>query len=145
MRRDQNGFSLIEVLVVILIVGILSAIAVPAFLGQRARAQDTAAKTFARHAQTAMETHYQSGLTYVGATIAVLEAIEPSLKPARGITFAAPPTATLTASGYVFTVRSKSTNTFTITKVASGVNIGTVNRTCTRPNTKGGCKAARTW
>jgi type IV pilus assembly protein PilA len=145
MRRDQHGFSLIEVLVVILIVGILAAIAVPAFLGQRARSQDTAAKTFARHAQTAMETHHQSGLTYVGATIAVLEAIEPSLKPAQGITFAAPPTATLTASGYVFTVTSKSTNTFTITKVATGVSTGTVSRTCTRPNTKGGCKVARTW
>ena len=145
MRRDQDGFTLIELLVVILIVGILSAIAVPAFLGQRARSHDTAAKTFARHAQSAMETHYHSASTYAGATIAVLEAIEPSLKPGRGITLAAPPTATLTASGYVFTVTSKSTNTFTITKVASGTTIGTVNRTCTRTNTKGGCNATRTW
>jgi len=145
MRRNQDGFTLIELLVVILIIGILAAIAVPAFLGQRARAHDTAAKTFARHAQSAMETHYHSGSTYAGATIAVLEAIEPSLKPGRGITFAAPPTATLTASGYVFTVTSKTTNTFTITKVASGATMGRVNRTCTRPNTKGGCNATTTW
>jgi type IV pilus assembly protein PilA len=145
MRRDQNGFTLIELLVVILIIGILAAIAVPVFLGQRARSYDTAAKTFARHAQTAMETHWQSGSTYAGATIAVLEAIEPSLKPARGITFAAPPTATLTATGYVLTVTSKTLNTFTITKVPTGVTIGTITRTCTRPNTKGGCKVARTW
>jgi type IV pilus assembly protein PilA len=143
MRRDQNGFSLIEVLVVILIVGILSAIAVPAFLGQRARARDTAAKTFVRHAQTAMETHYQSGQTYVNGTAAALQIIEPSLAPGKGPTLSAP--SSLTATGYVLTVTSKSLNTFTITKVASGVNIGTVNRTCTRPNTKGGCKAARTW
>jgi type IV pilus assembly protein PilA len=141
MRRNQDGFTLVELLVVILIVGILSAIAVPAFLGQRARSQDTAAKSFARHAQSAMESHYHSGQTYVGATIAVLEAIEPSLKPARGITFAAPPTATLTATGYVLTVTSKTTNTFTITKVASG----TVSRTCTRTNTKGGCSTSRVW
>jgi type IV pilus assembly protein PilA len=145
MRRNQDGFTLVELLVVILIVGILSAVAVPAFLGQRARSHDTAAKTFARHAQSAMESHYHAGQTYAGATIAVLEAIEPSLKPARGITFAAPPTATLTATGYVLTVTSKTTNTFTITKTASGTGIGTVSRTCTRTNTKGGCSTSRIW
>jgi type IV pilus assembly protein PilA len=81
MRHDQDGFTLIELLVVILIIGILAAIAVPAFLGQRARAYDTAAKTFVRHAQSAMETHYLSGRTYVGGTAAVLRDIDPSLGP----------------------------------------------------------------
>ncbi|MEO8688613.1 MAG: prepilin-type N-terminal cleavage/methylation domain-containing protein [Solirubrobacteraceae bacterium] len=143
MRRDQDGFTLIELLVVILIIGILAAIALPAHLGQRARSQDTAAKMFARHAQTAMETHYHSGLTYVNGTVAVLQDIEPSLLPGNGPTLSAP--SSLTTTGYVITVTSKSLNTFTITKVASGVSIGVSNRTCTRTNTKGGCKAARTW
>jgi hypothetical protein len=99
----------------------------------------------ARHAQTAMESHYQAGLSYVGATLAILQAIEPSLAPGKGPTLAAPPVATLTATGYVFTVTSKSTNTFTITKVASGVTMGLSNRTCTRPVTRGGCKLGGTW
>ncbi len=62
--QDEKGFTLIELLVVILIIGILAAIALPAFLGQRARAQDTEAKTSVRQGQTAMETFYTDNQTY---------------------------------------------------------------------------------
>ena len=65
--QDEKGFTLIELLVVILIIGILAAIALPAFLGQRSRAQDTEGKSAVREAQTAMETFYTDNQTYVGA------------------------------------------------------------------------------
>ncbi len=65
--QDEKGFTLIELLVVILIIGILAAIALPAFLNQREKAQDSAAKSDARTAQTAMETYYTDTQTYVGA------------------------------------------------------------------------------
>jgi type IV pilus assembly protein PilA len=54
LRRDQ-GFTLIEVLVVIMIIGILAAIAIPAFLNQKGKAYDASAKEMARTAETAAE------------------------------------------------------------------------------------------
>ena len=81
--QDEKGFTLIELLVVILIIGILAAIALPAFLGQRARAQDTEGKTSVRQGQTAMETFYTDNQTYV-ATKAQLVDIEQSLAAAPG-------------------------------------------------------------
>jgi len=82
--QDEKGFTLIELLVVILIIGILASIAMPAFLGQRARAQDTEGKSAVRQAQTAMETYYTDNQTYVGADKAALEDIEASLKSGAG-------------------------------------------------------------
>ncbi len=79
--QGEGGFTLIELLVVIIIIAILAAIAIPTFLGQRQKAQDSAAKSLVRNAMTAMESQYVDTRTFAPATVTntILQAIEPSI------------------------------------------------------------------
>jgi type IV pilus assembly protein PilA len=82
---SESGFTLVELLVVMLILGILAAIAIPTFFNQRDKARDADAKTLARTSETAMETYFTEEGNYgtVPATVeARLVEIEPTLQDA---------------------------------------------------------------
>src|ERR1039457_6174633 len=55
--RAEDGFTVIELLVVVLIIGILAAVALPSFLNQKNKAIDASAKELAHSAQIAAETY----------------------------------------------------------------------------------------
>jgi type IV pilus assembly protein PilA len=75
----EDGFTLIELMVVVLIIAILIAIAIPTFLGARQRAQNRAAQSSLRNALTAAKTIYTDTQSYATANAAALGAVEPSL------------------------------------------------------------------
>jgi type IV pilus assembly protein PilA len=82
--QDDKGFTLIELMVVVLIIAILIAIAIPTFLGLRRRAQDRAAQSNLRNGMTAAKAFYTDNETYTGFNAAAGLAIEPSLTWADG-------------------------------------------------------------
>jgi type IV pilus assembly protein PilA len=85
--RAESGFTLVELLVVMLILGILAAIAIPSFFNQTQKANDASAKSAAKTAQTAMEAYRtDNDGSYVGADVAALQAIEPTLPGAATLT-----------------------------------------------------------
>ena len=94
-RNGERGFTMIEILVVLLIVAALAAIAIPLFTNQRDKAQDADAKTAATVAVGAMEVFHQDHNTFTGADVAALVKIEPSLAEAPGLDLAGSPPRTV--------------------------------------------------
>jgi len=70
LKDREEGFTLIELMVVFLIIAILIAIAIPTFLGARKRAQDRAAQSNLRNGLTAEKVYYTDFQKYAtGATM----------------------------------------------------------------------------
>jgi type IV pilus assembly protein PilA len=103
-RLDGNieqGFTVIEFLVVIIIIGILLAIAVPSYLGFRDRAANNAAKASLRAAVPSAEAYYADNGAYTGMDTAALVAIDSGVSS-------------------TLTVASVTTTTYCLTDTVSG-------------------------
>ena len=79
--RHQNGFTLIEVLIVTVIIGIIVAIPIPKFATTKEKAYDRTVMSDMRRAQVAAEAYYADNGTYPAS------ASDANFTPSSGVTF----------------------------------------------------------
>jgi type IV pilus assembly protein PilA len=137
VARDERGFSLTEVLVVMIVIGILAAIALPMFIGQRGKSQDASAQSNARNMVSALESCHANASSYA------------SCDSSQDVVASGIPTgtgndqvdlATLGSNGYEIVAKSASGNNFTISKSSGSPPV----RTCS-PTNSGSCPTSGNW
>ena len=121
--EPEAGFTLIELMMVVLIIAILIAVLIPTFVGARQRAQDRAVQSSVRNALIAAKVIYSDHGDYTEATVAALAATEPAIGFVDATTPPSSPNAvsvdSVSTTYFVAAGQSKSTACFFVRDDAS--------------------------
>ena len=115
MKRNQKGFTLVEIMIVVAIIALLAAIAIPNLLRAKISANDALAKATLRSLSTASETYATSNNGNYPLDINSLTGATP---PYVNVAYCG-----TTASGFTITCPTMTTGAYTY--VATPVTVGT--------------------
>ena len=115
---NVKGFSLLELLVVVAIIGVLAAIAIPQFVSYRARAVDSQMKSDLKNAALAMDSYFAENKVYPTSVAAIVsEGFNQTDGVALTIAVPTPSSFTITA-----TKPSGTQPSFTFNSVTGNIN-----------------------
>jgi type IV pilus assembly protein PilA len=140
MKNAEAGFTLVELLVVVLLIGILAAIALPTFLSQTQKSRDAAAKADLRTLVTLVEACNVAQSDYTSCNTET-ELVEDTVDWGTGdgqVSVTAAGQRTYTAEGVARSAGSDPPHRFIFRRLADG----TIERTCTTGSAgddAGGC------
>ena len=127
-----GGFTFVEVLITTIVLGLLTALVIPSFLGTRDRANGATAESLLRVGATAVETASVEPGGYADLTTAELQALEPAATwtaaPGADATEAEITLSSVSATGYTLTTTAASGAVYTLAKDLTSQP--TVTRTC---------------